>query len=886
VKAPKAKTSRLFVRKRLFVALASFLAACGIGSLYATPTVLSRDGEAAVQIMHAAGAHEAIVETAQEMAEILGRMTGATFAVAPGNEANGIILGTVAGFPEVPGADRFDPKDILRQEDYIIHTDGERVWLIGANVAGATHAAWDFLHRLGFRQYFPGADWEIVPKGADLTADIDVFESPDFHVRHFAWHYGAWPDLREESDRWGYRNRLSNRFDLPGTFRLHTSHIYGTIFSRHREEIMANPGITSEVDGRITSKFNPANPRTLEIVEEFAADYFEKNPEATSISMDPSDGGGWGTSAEELAIGTPSDRAVFLANHVARFVNERFGQKYVGMCAYNEHSPAPANVRVDPGVIVSIATSFIQGGYTVEDLIKTWRAAGSEMLGIREYHSVVGWDLSRPTGGRASNLDYLIRTIPAFHADGVRFYITEAGLNWGPQGLGNYLTTRMLWDVNEAQNADAIVDEFLMNCFPEAREPMGRFYRDLLHPPRARILSEDSVGRMYRTLQEARELTTDETALRRLDALILYTRYAELLLQHSNSTTEKAPNEVQHDAAVELIKHAYRIRKSQMMSSLALFRDLPRRNSAIQMPDNVGHRVPEGENPWKDTRPITAEDIETFLKEGIANNQLLDFEPVAFSTDLVSAKDLPAVERSLQFLPARNFNYNLRRVNRLHTWSEMKDDSIEFTAIPGTIAQNLGDLTLTLFSGAGLDSGQQAGEQQTGDQEMLVDMLPADEVVLPPDREEHKVALAADAEGHFFIRTQDSAGGFRITNWPEDRPFTLDASEEFVFTQIGRPDLVFYVPRGTKILGIFTRGQGTIYDGDNRPAIQLEGPSRHVSIPVAEGMDGKFWRFSGMVGSRIQLLTVPPFMAPSALQLMLPREVIEADRPKTPDLDP
>lgn len=52
---------------------------------------------------------------------------------------------------------------------------------------------------------------------------------------------------------------------------------------------------------------------------------------------------------------------------------------------------------------------------------------------------------------------------------------------------------------------------------------------------------------------------------------------------------------------------------------------------------------------------------------------------------------------------------------------------------------------------------------------------------------------------------------------------------------------------------------------------------RHVCIPVEEGMDGKFWRFVGLVGSRVHLLTVPPFMAPTAPQLLLPREVVEAD---------
>lgn len=655
-------------------------------SLQASPTEISKGGTPSVSIMHADGAHEAIVETVGELASILGRMTGGEFQIQVGGEPRGIILGTIAEFPGVPGGERFQPKDLLKQEEYIIHTDGERVWLIGASVAGASHAAWDFLFRLGFRQYFPGADWEIIPSRSDLVADFDLFETPDYFVRRFAWHYGNWPEFREETLQWTVRNRLSNRGDLPGTFVLYTLHVYSGVFKKHEEEIRANPAITSMLpDGRVTSKFNPANPRTIEIFEEYATEYFEKNPERGSISMDPSDGGGWGNSTEELAIGTPSDRAVFLANHVAKFINEKLGQKYVGIYSYNEHSPAPRNVRVHPNVIVSVATGFIHGGYTVEELLKEWGDAGAELTGIREYHSVVAWDLARPTGGRAANLKYLAETIPAFYKLGARFYITEAGPNWGPQGVGNYFTTRALWDVKEAANLDGIMEDFLTHCFPEAKEPMARFYSDLLHPARSRSLSEDFVGRMYRTLQEAKQMTTNPAALRRLDALTLYARYSELLKQYQNSRTGTADEQKQ--AGVDLMSFAYRIKDSQMVNSYALIRDLPARNKAIGRSEETDHRVPEGEHPWKDTTPITKEDIEGFLAEGIANNPLLDFEPVAFSTELVPARDLPAVAQSLRFRPQKPFRYNMRHVNRLHTWSENVGDVMEFTATPGTVYQ-------------------------------------------------------------------------------------------------------------------------------------------------------------------------------------------------------
>ena len=55
----------------------------------------------------------------------------------------------------------------------------------------------------------------------------------------------------------------------------------------------------------------------------------------------------------------------------------------------------------------------------------------------------------------------------------------------------------------------------------------------------------------------------------------------------------------------------------------------------------------------------------------------------------------------------------------------------------------------------------------------------------------------------------------------------------------------------------------------------------YFSVPVPEEQDGMFWKFSDSRGSRM-LMTVPPYLATSVETLLLPREVIEADkRPST-----
>src|SRR5262249_54898752 len=155
--------------------------------------------------------------------------------------------------------------------------------------------------------------------------------------------------------------------------------------------------------------------------------YFEADPSADSISVDPSDGAHWCECEECKKMGSVSDRVTTLANEVADAVNERFaakyGTKYVGFYAYNMHSPRPS-VKVHPHVVVSVATAFVQGGYSVDQLIEQWQKQGAT-IGIREYYSVGWWDRNFPRRGRASDLGYMARTIPHFYDQGARYLSSQ-----------------------------------------------------------------------------------------------------------------------------------------------------------------------------------------------------------------------------------------------------------------------------------------------------------------------------------------------------------------------------------------------------------------------------------------------------------------------------
>jgi hypothetical protein len=50
----------------------------------------------------------------------------------------------------------------------------------------------------------------------------------------------------------------------------------------------------------------------------------------------------------------------------------------------------------------------------------------------------------------------------------------------------------------------------------------------------------------------------------------------------------------------------------------------------------------------------------------------------------------------------------------------------------------------------------------------------------------------------------------------------------------------------------------------------------YFCVPVPPGQDGRLWKFEKGGGRRL-LMTVPPYLARCAEEMLVPREVVEAD---------
>ncbi len=807
----------------------------------AAPRVeLAASGEARMNVMVREGASERVRQAAATLADYLAKISGAPFEVATGTGSKGIAIGVMSDFPALERKPAWRADDPTQREDYLLRSHAHGLYVVGATDAGVEHAVWDLLYRLGHRQFFPGPVWEVTPHQPNLSIAVDVLEHPDYLARRIWYGFGAWDYANEPYAAWCARNRAVSGIEL------RTGHAYDGIISRNKDAFARHPEYLGLVDGqRKSTKLCISNPGLRKLVADDALAQLERDPSADSVSVDPSDGLGWCECEDCRALGSVSDRALTLANVVAEAVNQKRPGTFVGMYAYSAHSPPPT-VRVHPQVVISVATAFIRGGYTVDELMQGWSAQGAT-LGIREYYSVSTWDRDLPGRARGSDLAYLQRTLPHFHQHGARFFSAESSDNWGPNGLGYYLAARMLWDVDEAQRVDALVDDFLDRAFGKAREPMAEFYR-LLDGASEPLLSDDLLGRMYRQLAEARTRTDDPAVERRLDDLTLYTRYGELW-----SDYEAAQGDARQSAFEQMIRHVYRMRTTMMVHAKALYRDVAARDKKVHIPDGAGWNVPEDRNPWKSSQSFSQDELQHMTQEGVANRPLRGFDTVAFSTNLVPATrlGLPAVKTGSMGLYSRG-------VRAWHTWVEDPSRPIRLKVRGGRIYKDRGDVKITLHRADASDADSLAI------------------ATVPPDGEERTIELAAREPGLHVVSVADSGAGTEVV-WPEDQPMTVLSGDAHRAQFHGRWTLYFYVPKGTSTVGGFASGVGRLMDSRGEVVHTFADQAGYFQVKAPKGEDGRLWKFDHCAGQRL-LLTVPPSLARNADELLLPAEVVQRDQ--------
>ncbi|MFA6291179.1 MAG: DUF4838 domain-containing protein [Victivallales bacterium] len=537
-------------------------------------------------------------------------------------------------------------------------------------------------------------------------------------------------------------------------------------------------------------------------------------------------------------IGSPSTRAVFLANAVAEMVRREFPGKRVGMYAYSEHSPPP-QIDVAPELIINIATALIKGGYTYDLLVEGWRARGVKTLGTRDYHDVINWSAWSPGKSRGSNTEHCSKGLLRYYEQGSRFYSSEGGWVFGPNGLGYYISMRVLWNTQEAAQVEAIKQDFFRKSFGAAAEPMAKFY-DLIDGKNKPLLSANLLGLLYRQLDAAvKSVANDPAVLRRLADLTTYVRYAELLQAKESDNSSKNN--------LKLIEHVARMRSNQMLQTLEASRYYLR-----YMPKECE------QVDWNKAKPFSLEEALGLIQPGIANNPLLSFTPVNFSDDyrpMTKQTQTPRCDGVIQG-NARNF----------YAYITHPEKKLELEVTGGLIKhyQNRGNVKINLY--------QIGGASETGELETLVDSNSD----VPPDGEKHLVALKAKNAGLHKITVADGNDRTKI-DWAPTIPVVMAASMEQKLSLPLVHSFYVYVPKGTKQIGFYTNTKcGSLCNPEGKEVLTFDknSSSGFPAIIVKSGQDGKFWKFKEVKGV-FAMLTIPPIAARSGAEMLIPEEVKE-----------
>lgn len=826
---------------------------------------VAEDGRARLPVVTGEGACDRVRLAAAELADMLGRMAGCRFELKTGAAEGGIMVGRPEDFAALPLDLDFDPDDPRRREEYILLSRDGGLFIIGATALAVESAVWDTLYRLGHRRFFAHRHWDVVPDTETIRLQVDVLEAPDFLNRRLWTGHGTHPENSEDFGSWLRRNRARTGFPI------WSSHVYGRILSARSEVFEQHPEYLGLVDGeRRSSKFCISNPGLREVVIDWALEYFDNNPDALSVSMEPSDGGDWCECENCAEIGSISDRMILLCNVVAEAVTDKYPNKYVGTLSYYKHTDPP-NIDIHPHVAVNIATGLRTGGLSIEELISGWREKGAEIVGL-------SYNVGGPSAMR--NIPRVASEFKKWYSLGINRVVVDINDRWGTSGLGNYLLARILWDIDESDRVDELLDDFFERAFGVAREPMEEWF-DLTYLMREddldRPVTEDRLGRMYRALAEALELSDAADVRKRIGDLAIYTRILEMM--HYSEGDEAS--------SAELMRFIWRTRDRQVVHSRRMF-NWPRfyRLSGYQtIPVN---RMSEGYSPWKDSRPVRGPEILSIVAKGVERNEIADvsFEPIAFSDELMPAKEALGLREARSSHMGRGDHYYGRK---FYTWVDEAPAEIRMTVRSGRTSG--GSPKVMLYSAQTVD--------------VTHDSVDSDRSTPAEEGSVHEIVLKTSYEGLHWVEVHQGGSGTRVSLQDPAQARTLDGSPGASTWAFPAWSLLFYVPEGTETVGGFAaRGRGIIRDGsgdivfvDGHIATSEQrewGMGRwnrwrrereegwdggYFEIPVPEGQDGRLWS-TYLTGRRWYLLTVPPYFAETSEQLLLPREVIERDAAK------
>jgi hypothetical protein len=329
---------------------------------------LATRGQTEYVILQQEGATAAEKKAANELADALGRMTGARFEVRPGGgvlPANAIVVGpgpeARRWFPEIDFAG-------LGDEEIVVVSKGDRLLIAGGRPRGTLYAAYWFLQEMcGVRWWTPWAS--TIPRRSTLRVpDLRHRYRPVFESRDPFW----FPAFNKDWAARHFSNSQSAHLTEAEGGAVRYKGFVHTFYSLVPPEkhFAEHPEWFSLIKGKRThdhAQLCLSNPQLRAFVVERVREWLRESPEASIVSVSQND---WHGACEcptckacDDAQGGPAGSLLAFVNDVAAKIGPEFPNVAVDTLAYQYTRKAPATLRPLPNVIIrlcSIECNFAQ----------------------------------------------------------------------------------------------------------------------------------------------------------------------------------------------------------------------------------------------------------------------------------------------------------------------------------------------------------------------------------------------------------------------------------------------------------------------------------------------------------------------------------------------
>lgn len=420
-------------------------------------------------------------------------------------------------------------------EVFVVAVEEDKVVLAGGGDRGTMYATYAFLEDLGCRWLEPGTEGDFVPESPDLTLTAgERIEVPAMTIRHLGTS-GQLPDplnkapdqIRDTVD-WMVKNRLNFSFALrpavlyrampPDERNLwqkrggmvkwqHIVHNFEFMFPNEKY-FESNPEYYALYKGRRIplgpemGNLALTNPEVRRKAAEFAANWFDNNPDGNVVPMVPPDGAiKWDESPEAMALGgknfvrgpegSMSRRMAEFSAGVADHLAEDYPGRYILNLAYANYVEPYPGLTLPNNVIAQVAHgyagqgSFIHSIYSdrnkeAREIFEAWANSGAGGIGIWDYFILHVPDRAgspkTPLGlARVARdmISYLEDLEPEY-----KVYFTQAGNeHWQYNAFLYWAVAQLAW--NPDTTIDALLQTWTKAAFGDAWEPAYDFYTAL-----------------------------------------------------------------------------------------------------------------------------------------------------------------------------------------------------------------------------------------------------------------------------------------------------------------------------------------------------------------------------------------------------------------------